>query len=74
MHQTDRIQQIADDEGSALLRQRLASRDNVVELPVAAEFKHRVKVVLICEVAISLGDVGMVQEALDLELSDELHQ
>ncbi len=43
-------------------------------MSIASKFKDGVEVVLICEVAVGLDDVGVVEEALDLEFADELHQ
>lgn len=74
MHQVDRLQQIADYVRSAFFGEGLAAGDDVVELAVAAELHDRVEVVLVAEVAVIFDDVGVVEEALDLQLADELHQ
>ena len=74
VHETDSVEEVADDEGGTFLGQGLAGGDDVVELSVGAEFEDGVEVVLVAEEAEGLDDVGVVEEGLDLEFPDELHQ
>lgn len=74
VHEVDCLQQVADNIGGALLTQGFPRRDDVVQLPVASQLHYRVEVLLVAEVPVVAYDVGVVQEALDLQLSDELHQ
>ncbi len=74
VHEADGVEEVADDEGGALLGEGLAGGDDVVELSVGAEFEDGVEVVLVAEEAEGLDDVGVVEEGLDFEFADELDQ
>jgi hypothetical protein len=52
----------------------LPSRDDIEELSVASKFEDDIEVFLIAEVSIDLDDVGVVEEALNFEFTDELNQ
>lgn len=72
MHAVDRLQKVLGDERSGLLCDELLLRYDVVELPVATQLEQRVEVHLVVEETVDIDDVGVVEEGLDLELSDEL--
>ena len=74
VHEGNGIEKVADDERGALLAEFLAAGNEVVELAVAAELESGVEVVFVGEAAVGFDDVGVVQETLDFELPDELHQ
>ena len=44
-----------------------------VQLPTGAQFHHQVNVPFIAEESVKLDDVGMVEEFLDLDFSDQLN-
>jgi hypothetical protein len=52
----------------------LSRRDDIVELPIAAQFEDRVEIILICEVAICADDIGVIEEALYLQFPYELDE
>jgi hypothetical protein len=74
VHESNRIQQVADDEGGGFFRESLSSGDDIEELSVAAELHDDVEVLLIAEAAVDLDDVGVVEEALDLQFPQKLHE
>lgn len=74
VHAVDGFQQILGDEGSGLLGEVLVLRDDVVELPIAAQLQQGVEVRFVVEEPIHIDDVGVIQKCLDLELADELLQ
>lgn len=74
VHKVDRLQKVTDYVAGTLLGQRLPAGDDIVELSIAAQLHNGIEILLIAEETVVLNDVGMVQEALDLQLTDELHQ
>lgn len=74
VHQPDSVEQVADDEGGGFFGEGLSAGDDVEELSVAAELHDDVEVLVVAEVAVDPDDVGVVEEALDLQLPHELHQ
>ena len=74
VHESDGVEQVADDEGGGFLGEGLSAGDDVEELSVAAQLHDDVEVLVVAEVAVDLDDVGVVEEALDLQLPHELHQ
>jgi hypothetical protein len=74
MHNIDGFEEVADNERGTFFGEGFPGGDDVVELPVAPQLHDRVEVVLVAEEPVVLDDVGVVQEVLDLQLPDELHQ
>ena len=74
MHEGHCFKEIPNDEGSTLLTEFLTVCDDVVKLTIRAQLQDGVERFLISEEAVGLDDVGVVQESLDLQLSDELHE
>ena len=66
------LKEVLGNKGSGLLRKIFVLGDNIVELAVRAEFEKSVEVSLIMEKTVNINDVGMIQEGLDLQLSNEL--
>jgi len=60
MHQANRIKQITNYERSTLLRESLPTRNNIVELSIAAQLQHSVEILLVTEIAIGFDYVGVV--------------
>lgn len=60
MHESNRIEEVANDERGGLFWECLSAGDDIEELSIAAEFQDDVEVFLIAEVAVDLDDVGMV--------------
>ena len=77
MHEFYGVADLPRDAPDPLLSEAALLLEAVVDIPAAAEFKHQVEVVLICEEGVQLHDIRMVQITLDLylsyQLADELH-
>jgi hypothetical protein len=74
MHEIHCLEEIADDIRSTFLCKRLSAGNDVIELPVAAEFHDRVEILLVAEISIIFDDIWMIQKTLYLQFSDELNQ
>lgn len=74
MHALYSLEQVLGNERGGFFGQILVLGDNVVELPVAAQFQQRVEVSFVMEETEDIDDVGVVEKRLDLELADELFE
>lgn len=68
----DRLTNLPHDAGHLVLRHRLVLLQLFEELPARTHLQDNVDVNGVVEEAVHADDVGVVQEALDLELSDKL--
>ena len=68
----DRLTHLLHNKGNPSLRQRLRFLQLMVQLPSGAHLQDDVYIGRIIEATIHLDDVGVVEEHLDLDLSDEL--
>jgi len=66
------VADLQDDLLGFSLGKAFALLNGVVELTVTAQFQQEVDVLLVGEVTVHTGDVEVMQEALNLELTDDL--
>ena len=72
MHSSNSLKQIANNKRRTLLTQLIPTRHNIIQLPITTQLKYRIKIFLICKKTKCFYYIRMVQESLDLQLSDEL--
>lgn len=59
VHEGYSIKEVAYDERCALFSEFLSVGDDVIELSIATQFQYGIEVLFVCEVAVSLDDVGV---------------
>lgn len=66
------FEEVGDNKRRALFGECTAVFHMVIELPIAADLHQSVEIVFICERAVIFDDVWMIQESLDLHLTNDL--
>jgi hypothetical protein len=72
MDLVDRLADLLHNMRDLGLRHGLTTLELVVQLPARAHLQNDIDIVLVREVTVHLDDVGVVQELLYLQLTDEL--
>lgn len=72
MHKLNCMAHLLNDVLHSLFRKTAFLAHRCVDVASTARFEDEVEMVLVAEEGVKLGDIGVIEKALDFDLSDQL--